>query len=118
MEGVFKSEKCLFCSDKGSYEKECQICDGQICTSCIFKCIQCDQKTCKRCQIGGMCKCCIKEELPDWYQCSDCGSGTFQKKGYLDLCLACKKEKYKMCRLSHPEVCKDCLVEAEIKLIK
>lgn len=90
----------------------------------MYKCTKCDLKTCERCQIGGrVCRQCIKTST-DCDFCSDCSK--FKKKKKLDLCLACKKEKchecFKdystFCQLSHPEVCKDCLVKAEAKLIK
>lgn len=112
---------CLACGVKECDEKECYKCESQICSVCVKKCISCESEMCKKCQIYGICKDCVRIK-PHYDFCKDCH--LFNKKNYLKECKACKSLKCfdcfenTLCRLSHPEVCKDCLVEAEAKLIK
>lgn len=52
-------KECLQCNERG-FERECQICDSQICSNCNFIC-NCGFKVCKRCKVDGICKVCFIE---------------------------------------------------------
>lgn len=105
-------EKCLFCKTLKFFNdlKECQICDIQTCTSCNVICKFCKFTLCSYCEINGFCQECIH------LCCNKCitipnHNMVTCKICKIDQCIDCFVKFDIACELSHPKVCKDCLVK-------